>query len=105
CQLGVAETIDQMIVYHAHRLHESITNRAAHKLEASPFQVLAHGIRVRGLRWDFLHRSPGVLLGLVANKSPDVPIKRAEVVLHGKEGLCILNGSLDLQPVANDPAI
>ena len=34
---------------------------------------------------NFLHRLPGVLLRLVADKSPDVLVKRAEFVLHGQE--------------------
>ena len=94
-----------MIVHHAHRLHEGVADRAAHKLETSPFQVLAHGIRFRGLRRDFLDRLPGVLLWLVADKSPNVLVKRAEFVLHGQEHFRILDGSLDLQPVADDPGI
>jgi hypothetical protein len=48
------ETIDHMIVHHPHGLHKGVADRAAHEREASPFQVLAHGVRFRGLGRGFL---------------------------------------------------
>src|SRR5262249_35166938 len=104
-QFTMPETIDQMIVHHPHGLHESVADRAAHECEVSPLQVLAHGVRFRGLGRDFLNRPPGVLLRLAANKSPNVLVKRSNVVLHGQERLRILDRSLYLQPVADDPGV
>src|SRR5262245_43401893 len=98
-------TSDHMIVHHSHGLHESVADRAAHQLEASPFQVLAHGIRFRSLGRDFLERLPGVLLRLVSNESPDVLVKGADFVLYGQEYLRILDGSVDLEPIADDSGI
>src|SRR5262249_34365017 len=56
-------------------------------------------------RRDFLDRPPGVLLRLVADEPPNVLVKRAELFLHHQERLGILDGSLDLQPVADDPGV
>src|SRR5438105_639655 len=56
-QFTVPETFDHMIVHHPHRLHEGVADRAAHKLEPSSLQVLAHGIRFRGFGRDFLSTS------------------------------------------------
>src|SRR6516162_3475630 len=72
---------------------------------ASSLQVLAHSVRFWGLRRNFLDRPPGVLLRLVGDESPNVLVKCADVVLHRQECLGILDGSLDLQPVADDPWI
>ena len=40
----MAEALDEMIVDHANRLHEGVANRGADELEATPFQIFAHGI-------------------------------------------------------------
>src|SRR5207237_306708 len=84
-QFPMTETIDHMIVHHAHRLHECVADRAPHELESSPFQLLAHAIGFKGPRWDFLDRSPGVLLRLVANESPNIPVETPRLILHGQE--------------------
>ena len=39
--LIVTETIDCMIVYHAHSLHKCVTDFWAYELEAPPFQITA----------------------------------------------------------------
>src|SRR5579871_544761 len=104
-EFTMPETIDQMVVDHPHGLHKGVADRAAHEREATPLQVLTHGVRFRGLGRDLPDRPPGVLLRLVANESPNVLVERAEVSLHGQERLGILGGGLDLQPVADDPGV
>src|SRR6516162_7957257 len=84
-QFAMPKAIDQMIVHHPNGLHEGVADRAAHKREASPLQVLAHGVRFRGLGRDFLDRPPGVLLRLVADESPNVRIESAELALHSQK--------------------
>ncbi len=71
-QLCMPETIRRMIIYHPDRLHISITDRAADKLEATLFQVLAHRIADRGIRrklgegmkmiddWPMFHKRPDI---------------------------------------------
>lgn len=43
----VPETTDDMIVYHANRLHERVTNCFPNELESSFLQIFAHGFRLR----------------------------------------------------------
>src|SRR5579864_2220945 len=104
-QFTISETLNQVIVHHSHGLHEGITDRAAHKFETTVFQVLAHVIRFGGFCRNLLDRFPGVLLRLVIHETPNILVKRAELSLHCQEHSRILDGSLDLQPVANDPRI
>src|SRR5436309_3554017 len=63
------EALDQVVVHHAHRLHEGVADGAAHEFEPPPSQVFAHGIRCRGIGRYVPHRLPGVLLRLVADES------------------------------------
>src|SRR6516164_1456165 len=89
----VPETPDQVIVDHAHGLHEGVTDGASHELEAPPLQGLAHGIRFRRLGRHFHDRPPRVLLRLTAYEPPNVCVKSAELVLHGQKHLRILDSS------------
>ena len=104
-QVAVTETIDQVIVHHTHGLHVGVADGAAHELETSPFQVLAQSIRFKAFGGDFPDRLPSILFRLIPNESPDIVVKRAELVLHKQKQFRILDGSLDLQRVADDPGI
>ena len=96
-QLSVPEAIDKVVIHHANRLHESITDRAADELEAPAFQVLAHGIRFGCLGRNDLHRLPCVLLRLASDELPDVFIECAVLLLHGQKRFGILDGGLELR--------
>jgi len=96
---GVAETSGEMIVYHSHRLHEGITDGGAYKLKAPLFQVLAEGIRFPGARGDILSAAPSVLQGAPFDKLPKVTVKGPELFRDIQEGLGILNGGVNFQPV------
>jgi len=43
-EMPIPKTLDKMIIHHADRLHKRIANRGADKVEATPFQIFAHGI-------------------------------------------------------------
>jgi hypothetical protein len=75
-QFSVPETLDKMIVDHAHGLHEGVANGAANEFETPPFQVLAHGVRFRGFGWNLLHRLSGIVPLLMADEGPDVLIEK-----------------------------
>jgi hypothetical protein len=57
-ELGMSETTDDMIVYHADSLHEGITNCRADKLEPFFLQVFAHGFRLRSACGNIRHLFP-----------------------------------------------
>src|SRR5439155_8928320 len=91
-----------MIVDHADGLHEGIANGAADKLEAAFLQILAHGIGFGSFVGHLLDGFPSVLLGLMADKFPNVSIKSAELVLNGQKCFGVLYGGIDLESVSND---
>ena len=84
-----------MIVHHSHRLHEGVANSGADELESAFKEVFAHGIGFRCARWDFFVGTPAIPDGLTANKTPDVLIESAELLLDCKERLCVLDRSID----------
>lgn len=53
-QFPMPEALDKVIIHHAHGLHERVTDLTANKLEALLLQILAHGVRRRGLGRNFL---------------------------------------------------
>ena len=89
-----------MIVDHADRLHEGIANRRAHEFEAPPCQVAAQrhrfGSRNGNRRITFFPQRVSV------NKSPDVRVETAELLLYVQKSFGILNRGRDLQAIAND---
>jgi len=104
-QLSMAETRDKVIVHHSHGLHIRVADRTANEFETTPFQLFAHGVRLRRLGGDSLHRFPCVLPRLTVDESPDVLVEAAEFLLYGQERFGILDGGFDLQPITNDPRI
>jgi hypothetical protein len=74
----------EVIVDHAHCLHQRVANGRAHELEASFFQMLAHGIGLDRESWDLPWVSPGIDDGLAANELPEVAVEAAELALKGK---------------------
>src|SRR5690606_19538940 len=81
-QFRMPEAIDQMVVDHAHRLHEGITDRAADKLKTASLEILAQRIGCCRRCGNFAQRLPVVLLGAPLNKPPQVVIKAAQFVLN-----------------------
>jgi len=103
--LSVAKAIHQVVVDHADRLHESVTDGGADEVEASALQVFAHGIGLGGTRRHLMQRAPGVLAGLSAHKLPDVGIKASELLLHFEKCLGVPDGRFNLQPITDDAGI
>jgi hypothetical protein len=56
--LPIPETTDHVVVHHAHRLHEGITDRWSHKVKAAALQIFAHRPRFLALRRNLLPGSP-----------------------------------------------
>ena len=104
-KLPVAKAIHEMIVDHADGLHEGVANGAADKLEAAFLEIFAHGLGFASLVGHFLDGLPSVLLGLMANKFPNVSIKSAKLVLNGQKCFGVLYGGIDLKGVSNDTRV
>ncbi len=102
CKLVITETAHQMVVHHSRCLHEGIADDGAHKLEALALQAFAHGIGLRATGWYLAEFLPLVHDSLAVCKLPDVPVKRAKLLLNLQKILRIGDGAGDLAFVAND---
>jgi hypothetical protein len=94
-----------MVVHHANGLHMGIADGGTDETEATAEQVFAHEARTFGLGGYFITCFPGVDQGLAADELPKISIEAAELLLDFQERLSILDGSADLEPVANNPRI
>ncbi len=99
------KTVDRVIVDHPHRLHKSITNGRANKLEAPLGQVSAQSIGFRGTGRNLLDPSPPIPPRLATHELPNISIETAELPLNCEEGASVLDGGNDFKPVANDTRI
>src|SRR5712692_11422466 len=68
--LPIAETIDQVIVYHSNRLHVCINDRRADEAESPVLEVLAECVGFGRSRWNLPRSLPVVTLGPPADKTP-----------------------------------
>src|SRR5690348_7437908 len=101
-QLFMPKTPHEMIVDHAGRLHERITDRRAHESKTTFDQVFAHRVGLRSARGHILWTPAARLQWNAARETPYVAIEAAEFLLCGKKRLRVANGRANLQPVAND---
>ena len=101
----MTETVRRMIVHHADRLHESITDRTADKLEPPFFQVLAHRVALRGLVGNILDGFPIILPWSVPGKRPNIRSESTEFFFHLQESLGVAANRKHLQPIPDDSRI
>ena len=92
-----------MIIHHAYRLHERITDRRPYELESSLFQIAAQRVRIRSRGWK--RRAPLSALRRSVHESPDIFFKTAELLLNLEEDFRVFNRGNDLQAIANDTFI
>src|SRR5919108_6508083 len=74
----IPETIDEVIVDQAHRLHKGIANGRADESEAAPLQVFAQGVRFGGSSRNLLRRAPSILARSAVDEAPDIGVEAAE---------------------------
>src|SRR5438270_8864948 len=98
----MAKAADDVIVDHADRLHEGIADRGTDELKAASLELLAHRVRLRRLGRHLLGRLPGMMLHTASDELPDVTVEASEFLQHAQECLGVLDGCLDLEPVADD---
>src|SRR5436853_804543 len=103
--LSMPEAADNMVVHHSCGLHEGIADGGTHKLESPLPEILAHCIRLARPSRDLLQRTPCIHLGFPTDKLPDIRVEATELVLNGEEGLGVLNGRSDLEPISHDAGI
>src|ERR1700681_4628170 len=69
-QLTIAKAVECMVIDHACRLHESVADSRAHKVEAAFLQIFTHRVRFRGAGGEALPRLPGVHSRLASGELP-----------------------------------
>src|SRR4051812_14847315 len=104
-QFSVTPAVSRVVVDHANRLHECVTNRRADKFEAAFQQIFAHGVRFRAASRQLMAFFPTIHLWFATDKSPNITVERSKLVLHIEKGLRIPNRRSDFQSVANDSRI
>ena len=94
-----------MMVDHAGRLHERVTDGRSDELETALEQVPAHRVRFRRARRRLGYFSPAVLDRFAADETPKLSVEAPEFFVHGEECFRIRDRGRDLQPVADDAGI
>src|SRR6266851_9719990 len=84
-QFLIPKTTHLVIIYHANRLHESVTNRRPNKLESAFEQVFTHLLRLSSLGGQSLFGLPRINDRLAIHKLPSVFVKTAKLFLHRQE--------------------
>ena len=86
--LTMTITTRQMIVGHPHRLHEGVTDRRTHKLEAAHLQVFAHGVRFRCCDGQISRSRPAITNRLATNELPQISVETAKFFRHLSVAVC-----------------
>src|SRR5260370_32073131 len=73
----MTEAGDEVVIHHAHGLHEGIADRRADEFETAADKVFAHPVRFRRVRRHLRRRTPGAPHLTPANELPDVCSKTA----------------------------
>src|ERR1043166_5689466 len=94
-----------MVVDHAGRLHQRVTDCRTDKLESTAEKIAAHGVGFlcarRHLRW----AAPPVLKRFAADETPEISIETSELFSHFKKCLRVLDRGRDLEAVADDSLV
>src|ERR1700686_4007510 len=101
-QNPIAEAVHNVVVYHSHRLHESVADGGSDEVETALLEVLADRIGVWGSRGDALEGVGRGLSRASVDEPPDVAVEAAKFLLHFKECPRVGGGRDDLQFVADN---
>jgi len=89
-----------MIVHHAARLHESVTNRRSHETKTAPLQIGAQAIGKERFRRDIF-----VFCGIIddwnaVDEAPEIRIQRSALMLQRCRSSRIVDRGRDLGAIA-----
>src|SRR5262249_44917900 len=98
-ELAVAGARNDVVVHHAHRLHEGVADGRAHESEPELLQVPAQGVRLGGTGRNLAQSLPRVLPRRAVDEAPDVAVEAPELLLHREEHARVRDARLDLEAV------
>src|SRR3990172_12007675 len=102
---GVPEAVDEVVVHHPDRLHESVADRGADETKTPGRKLPAHHTGLLGFRRQFGHRPVPVHDGGPAHEPPEICVEGPELAGHIETGTGVPDGGGDLRTVADDPRI
>src|ERR1700687_1565822 len=103
--LSISETVDEVIVHHADRLHVRINDGRTNETEPPLFEILAKRVRFTGGSRNLQHRLPAVEFGSSIDEPPAIGIKTSQLFLNCEERPGVAYRSFDFHPVPNDRRI
>src|SRR5712691_11960648 len=95
----VSETVDQVIVDHADRLHVRVNHRRSDEAEPAALEIAAKRVRLGGRCRNLAQRAPAILPWPAIDKLPAIRVEASEFFLHDKKRLGVPHRGGDLQPV------
>src|SRR2546430_868502 len=101
----MAEAGDEVVIHHAHRLHERVADGRSHEAEAPLEESGAHGVRFPGARRKVAQGASTVLLRGPAHEAPEKGAERAALPLEREECPGVADGGSDLLAVADDSRV
>ena len=78
----VAETVDQVIVDHADRLHVRVDHCRSDEAEAAALEIAAECVRVSGRCGNLAQRAPAILPRPAIDKLPAIRVEASKFFLH-----------------------
>ena len=94
-----------MVVDHAGRLHQRVTDGRADEFESAFNQIPAHCVGFDCSRRQLSHSSPTILFRFAADKTPEVSVEAAKLFPDREKRFRILDRRRNFQPVAHDAGV
>src|SRR5947207_13949194 len=96
---------DEMVVDHAGRLHQRVTDGRADEFESAFNQIAPHRVGFGCARRQLSHSSPTTLFRLATDKTPEVSAEAAKLFPHREKRYRILDRRRHFQPLPHDPTV
>ncbi len=94
-----------MVVDHAGRLHQRVTDGRADEFESALNQIAAHRVRFGCARRHLSHSSPTILFRFAADETPKVGVETAKLFPDREKRFRILDRRRNFQPVPHDAGV
>src|SRR6266404_8206801 len=103
--LAVTEAGNEVVVRHAHRLHERIADGRPDEAEVALCQGVAHRVGFTGARREVAERAAAILFGSPAHEAPEERAERPVLCRELEERTGVRYRGMDLLAVAHDAGV
>src|SRR3989475_9735423 len=103
--LAVTEAGDEVVVHHAHRLHERIADGRSDEAEAALRQGVAHRVGFTGARREVAEGAAAILFGSPAHEAPEKHAERPVLCRELEERTGVRYRGMDLLAVRHDAGV